>query len=58
MPRLGPKASDLKQSLAIPKGIPKKIEAFDKVNAKKLFVGMRHSAVITGKISHIIKNTR
>lgn len=49
MPRLGPKATELKQQLAIPKGVPQRIEAFDKLNVKKLHVGLRHSAVITGR---------
>jgi hypothetical protein len=47
-PRLGPKAGEIKQAFQIPKGVPKRIEAFDKLNPKKLFVGTRHSAVITG----------
>lgn len=50
MPRLGPKGADLKQSFAIPKGVPKKVEAFDKLNVAKLNVGMRHSAVISSKL--------
>lgn len=49
MPKLGPKASDLKQQFAISKGVPEKIEAFDKLNVRKLTVGLRHSAAITGK---------
>ena len=51
MPRLGPKATEIKQQIAIPKGTPKKIDAFDNLNAKKLHVGMRHSAVITGNLN-------
>lgn len=32
MPRLGPKATEIKQQIAIPKGTPKKIDAFDNLN--------------------------
>jgi hypothetical protein len=49
MPRLGPKATELKQQFVIPKGMPKKIEAFDGLNVKNLQIGLRHSAAITGK---------
>ena len=31
-PKLGPKASDLKQQFAIPKGKPTKIDVFDSLN--------------------------
>lgn len=47
MPRLGPKATELKQQLAIPKGVPKKVEAFDKLDVQKIFIGLRHSAVVS-----------
>lgn len=32
MPRVGPKATELKQQLAIPKGIPTRVAAFDNLN--------------------------
>lgn len=48
MPKIGPKAAEMKQALTIPKGIPKRIEALDDKGVKKLIVGQRHSAVITG----------
>ncbi len=44
-PKLGPKASNLKQQISIPKGVPKRIEAFDDLNVQTLKVGQRHSAV-------------
>lgn len=47
MPRLGPKASELKQQFTIPRGTPKKIEAFEGLNVQKIYVGLRHSAAIT-----------
>lgn len=47
MPKLGPKATEIKQQMTIPKGIPKKVEAFDKLDIKKFTIGMRHSAVIS-----------
>ena len=50
MPRLGPKQTELKQQIAIPKGTPKKIDAFDSLNVQKLHVGLRHSAVLTGNL--------
>ena len=48
MPRLGPKAGEMKQALVIPKGVPKKVEALEDKGVKKLMVGQRHSAVVTG----------
>ena len=47
MPRLGPKASDLKQQFTIPKGIPRRIEAVDDLNISKLRIGLRHSALVS-----------
>lgn len=49
MPRLGPKATELKQQFAIPKGVPKRIESFDNLDVTKICIGLRHSAVITSK---------
>jgi hypothetical protein len=49
MPRLGPKATEIKQQLSIPKGTPQRIKAFDNLNIKKLLIGLRHSAAISGK---------
>lgn len=49
MPRLGPKATEIKQQFTIPKGTPKKMDAFDSLNVSKLHVGLRHSAAISGK---------
>ena len=46
MPRLGPKSSDLKQTISIPKGTPEKVEFFENLNVQKLKIGMRHSAAI------------
>lgn len=54
MPRLGPKATELKQALSIPKGTPKRVEAFDKLNVKNICVGMRHSAAITCMNSYLV----
>ena len=48
MPRLGPKAAEMKQAFTIPKGIPKREEYLDDKGVKKLAVGQRHSAVVTG----------
>jgi len=49
MPRVGPKASELKQQLVIPKGIPTKVPAFDDLNIQKILIGIRHSAALCGK---------
>lgn len=49
MPKLGPKASDLKQQLAISKGIPKKVDSFDALDIKTIFIGLRHSAALSSK---------
>lgn len=54
MPRLGPKATEIKQALSIPKGTPKRVEAFDKLNIKNIYVGMRHSAAITCINSYLV----
>lgn len=32
MPRVGPKATEIKQQLAIPKGVPTRVAAFDNLN--------------------------
>ena len=47
MPRLGPKASDLKQQFTIPKGIPKRIEGVEDYGITKLRIGLRHSAMVS-----------
>ena len=47
LPRLGPKATEIKQQFSISRGVPGKIERFDSLNIKKLFVGLRHSAAIS-----------
>lgn len=49
MPRVGPKATELKQQLAIPKGIPTRVAAFDDLNIQKILIGIRHSAALSGK---------
>lgn len=49
MPKIGPKATELKQQLAIPKGTPQRVQAFDGLNIQKILVGLRHSAAISGK---------
>ena len=49
MPRVGPKATELKQQLAIPKGIPTRVKAFDDLNIQKILIGIRHSAALCGK---------
>jgi len=51
MPRVGPKASELKQQLAIPKGVPTRVAAFDSLNIQKILVGIRHSAALSGKMN-------
>lgn len=48
MPRVGPKATELKQQLAIPKGIPTRVKAFDDLNIQKILIGIRHSAALCG----------
>jgi alpha-tubulin suppressor-like RCC1 family protein len=48
MPRLGSKSGNLKLNLEMPKGIPKRVEAFDSLDVKKIRIGLRHSAVIAG----------
>ncbi len=45
--RLGPKTSDIKQQFSIPKGIPRKIEGIEDYNVNKIYMGMRHSALIS-----------
>ena len=47
MPRIGTKSGSLKNQLEMPKGTPKRVEEFDKLNVKKLRIGLIHSAVIT-----------
>ena len=47
MPRLGPKAGAVGTQLSMPKGNPQRIEVFDDLNIRRLFVGQRHSAVIS-----------
>jgi hypothetical protein len=49
MPRVGPKASELKQQLAIPKGVPTRVSSFDNLNIQKILIGIRHSAALSGK---------
>ena len=51
MPRIGPKATEIKQQLSIPKGIPQRIKAFDSLDVQKILIGLRHSAAITSKTS-------
>lgn len=33
----------------MPKGLPRRIEAFDELGVKEIRVGLRHSAIITEK---------
>lgn len=47
MPRLGSKSGNMKLTYEMPKGMPKRIEAYDNMNVKLLRVGLRHSAVVT-----------
>ena len=47
LPRLGSKSGNMKLQFEMPKGLPKRIEAFDDLNVKLLRVGLRHSAVVT-----------
>ena len=49
MPRVGPKATELKMQMAIPKGIPTRVSAFDNLNIQKILLGLRHSAALCGK---------
>ena len=49
MPRVGPKATELKMQMAIPKGIPTRVPAFDDLNIQKILLGLRHSAALCGK---------
>jgi hypothetical protein len=49
MPRVGPKATELKMQMAIPKGIPTRVPAFDNLNIQKILLGLRHSAALCGK---------
>ena len=39
MPRIGPKAGEMKQALTIPKGIPKRLDAFEDKGVQKLVIG-------------------
>lgn len=45
--RLGSKTGAASVKYEMPKGAPKRIEAFDSLDVKKLRIGLRHSAVIT-----------
>lgn len=45
--RLGSKSGSAAVKYEMPKGMPKRIEAFDGLNVKTLRIGLRHSAVIT-----------
>lgn len=47
MPRLGPKAASVKQSMQLQKGKPQRIDFYDELNPKTLRIGLRHSAVIS-----------
>ena len=47
MPRLGPKSGAVGTQLQMPKGNPKRIEAFDDLNVRNLFIGQRHSAALS-----------
>ena len=41
------KGGAVKNVIEMPKGMPKRIEAYDELNVQKLRVGLRHSAVIS-----------
>jgi len=45
--RLGSKTGSAAVKYEMPKGTPKRIEAFDDLNVKDIRIGLRHSAVIT-----------
>jgi len=47
MPRVGKASAELKQQLAIPKGTPQKVAAFDDLNIKRILIGLRHSAALS-----------
>ncbi len=47
MPRMGGKSGAASVKYEMPKGSPKRIEAFDDLKVKLLRIGLRHSAVIT-----------
>ena len=47
MPKLGPKASELKQQMQIPKGTPNRVESFDNLNIQRILIGLRHSAALS-----------
>lgn len=49
MPRLGPKATELKQQLVIPKGTPQRVAVFDNLSVAKIMIGLRHSAALSSK---------
>jgi alpha-tubulin suppressor-like RCC1 family protein len=46
-PRLGSKSGNIRERISMPKGEPKRVEAFDQLDVKLLRIGQRHSAVIT-----------
>ena len=47
--RLGSKSGSAAVKYEMPKGMPKRIEAFDDLDVKELRIGLRHSAVVTKK---------
>lgn len=49
MPRVGKASAELKQQLAIPKGTPQKVAAFEDLNIKSILIGLRHSAALSSK---------
>lgn len=48
MPRLSAKSGSVAVKYEMPKGAPRRIEAYDDLNVKLLRIGLRHSAVISG----------
>ena len=46
MPRMGPKSSEIKQTISMSKGRPERIEFFDDLNVQRLEIGMRHTGAI------------
>lgn len=46
--KISRKPNDLKQQLSVKSGIPARVDFFDDKDPKRLFIGPRHSAVITG----------
>ena len=43
------KTGSTKVKFEMPKGLPRRIEAFDELGVKEIRVGLRHSAIITEK---------